>query len=326
MAQVPVLQEQQTGRLLFSDSLQGMIWRNSTAQRQRRFYRALQDMALPVDYSALLSSFYLPFATWLQVAREQQSEPLVVGICGAQGSGKSTIAHLAAQIIEENHGLRTLVLSLDDFYLTKRRRLQLAAAVHPLFRARGVPGTHDIRLGMATIRRVLTQRPESFASLPLFDKARDDRRAVNHWPSFQGRPDIVLFEGWCVGACPQPEEQLQPALNTLEKEDDTQCIWRLAVNQQLAGPYRQWFAMLNKLVLLQIPDFSWVQVWRGLQEEKLLSARPQRAGHSKFDAYKLQRFIMHYERLTRYILQEMPQRADLVIPIDPAHNPHWPGE
>ena len=31
------------------------------------------------------------------------------------------------------------------------------------------------------------------------------------------------------------------------------------------------------------------------------------------------RFIMHYERLTRWILQEMPARADIVVRLGPDH-------
>jgi D-glycerate 3-kinase len=31
---------------------------------------------------------------------------------------------------------------------------------------------------------------------------------------------------------------------------------------------------------------------------------------------QLHRFVAHYERLTRHILQEMPQRAHLVAPLD----------
>jgi D-glycerate 3-kinase len=32
---------------------------------------------------------------------------------------------------------------------------------------------------------------------------------------------------------------------------------------------------------------------------------------------QLERFISHYERLTRFILAEMPERADLVVGLDP---------
>jgi D-glycerate 3-kinase len=37
------------------------------------------------------------------------------------------------------------------------------------------------------------------------------------------------------------------------------------------------------------------------------------------DTEELLEFIMHYERLTRAQLEEMPQRADLVMQLDDNH-------
>jgi D-glycerate 3-kinase len=34
---------------------------------------------------------------------------------------------------------------------------------------------------------------------------------------------------------------------------------------------------------------------------------------------EIRRFIMHYERLTRHMLQEMPDRADLVLHLGDTH-------
>ncbi|PTT43253.1 kinase, partial [Stenotrophomonas sp. HMWF022] len=75
--------------------------------------------------------------------------PLILGLCGAQGSGKSTIAARLAKQVE-----RSAILSLDDLYLTRAERQKLARAVHPLFATRGVPGTHDVALGVETIAAV----------------------------------------------------------------------------------------------------------------------------------------------------------------------------
>src|ERR1051326_1709165 len=70
-------------------------------------------------------------------------QPLTVGVTGPQGSGKTTLAAGMAPLLEEG-GLRTVVLSLDDIYLSKAARQRLAATVHPLFATRGVPGTPDV--------------------------------------------------------------------------------------------------------------------------------------------------------------------------------------
>jgi len=76
----------------------------------------------------------------------------VLGISGTQGSGKSTLAALLQFLLQQN-GLRVVCLSLDDFYLTRKERRQLADTVHPLLMTRGVPVTHDISLAISIIQQ-----------------------------------------------------------------------------------------------------------------------------------------------------------------------------
>src|SRR5690348_14070644 len=79
------------------------------------------------------------------IQARHDGEPILVGLAGAQGSGKSTMAPRVAQQLEDA-GLRTAILALDDFYLTHAERAERARTVHPLLATRGVPGTHDIAL------------------------------------------------------------------------------------------------------------------------------------------------------------------------------------
>src|SRR6185437_8649015 len=85
---------------------------------------------------------------WLAGLLEESTDgPLVLGLCGAQGSGKSILARSLADRFA-SRGRRVAVLSLDDLYLTKAERSRLAQEVHPLLGTRGVPGTHDVALGL----------------------------------------------------------------------------------------------------------------------------------------------------------------------------------
>lgn len=228
---------------------------------------------------------------------------LVVGICGAQGSGKSTlVARLAALLGED--GVRVATLSLDDLYLPRAERQRLAAEVHPLFATRGVPGTHDIALGMATIAAL--QRGEG-APLPRFSKAADDRVPVSEWPHAAADCEVLLLEGWCLGARPQTD--VTEPVNSLEAEEDPQAVWRNYANAALAGDYQALFARLDLLVLLAAPDWPVVARWREQQEAELRAI----GGPAVMSSAEVTRFIQHYERLTRWILQEMPDRADLVV-------------
>jgi D-glycerate 3-kinase len=282
-------------------------------------------MKISADLSPLLDSLYLPSAAWLHRHRKRRERALVVGLCGAQGSGKSTLSALLQAVLPSGFNQRVVTFSIDDIYKTKAERDAMAREVHPLFATRGVPGTHDVNLGIVTITSLQKQNSTQSTAIPAFDKARDDRRPENAWPRIQGPVDVIIFEGWCVGALPQPEEALMAPINALETRDDPGGEWRTAVNQALDGEYRKLFALIDVLLMLKVDSMSSVFEWRRLQERKLA----QKAAEEQLPASELRlmsddqldRFIMHYERLTRHILSEMPARADIVFPLDATHNP-----
>jgi D-glycerate 3-kinase len=238
--------------------------------------------------------------------------PVVMGLCGAQGSGKTT---LAVDILEacRARGLRGAVLSIDDIYLTQAERQDLARRVHPLFATRGAPRTHDVALGMSVIAAL--ERGEA-CPLPRFDKAFDDREPQERWPAAPARCEVLLLEGWCVGAKPQDASALAEPVNRLEREEDPEAVWRTYANAALVDDYADLFARLDRLILLAAPDFSVVERWR-MQQETDLASR----GMPVMDACAIARFVSHYERLTCHILDEMPSRADLVIRLDSDRHP-----
>ena len=237
------------------------------------------------------------------------SRPLILGLCGAQGSGKSTLA-AGLQALMEQDGRRTATLSLDDLYLDRAARTRLADMVHPLFRTRGVPGTHEVARGIAICEAVKSGAP---VLLPRFDKGRDEPCADGE--AIAGPIDLLIFEGWCIGARPQPEADLAVPVNALERDEDPDGIWRRQVNRQLHGPYAELFGWIDRLALLAAPDFAVVRGWRGQQEESLRAQQGDAASRA-MDAAQLDRFVQHYERLTRHILVEMPGRADLTLSLD----------
>ncbi len=209
----------------------------------------------------------------------------------------------------EAEGVATAVLSLDDLYLTRAERDMLAREVHPLLRTRGVPGTHDVALGLATIGALERGEP---TQLPRFDKGRDDRARESDWPSAPANTRLLIFEGWCMGAIPEPEEALVEPVNALERNEDPDGTWRRYANTTLAGPYRPLFERLDLLILLAAPGFEVVRDWRIEQERSLRDAGAPAA----MDDAQITRFIQLYERLTCHILRDMPGRADLVAWLD----------
>lgn len=270
----------------------------------------LREEGLPEGFAAEVERLHAPLAD--RIAAVAMGPAFVVGICGPQGSGKTTTVRVVAALLAAR-GLKVATLSLDDLYLPRADREALAREVHPLLRTRGVPGTHDVALGVAVLDSLAG---EGETALPRFDKAADDRAPVEAWPVVAGSVDIVLFEGWCVGARPEPLQALAAPVNALERERDPDDVWRAHVNAALAGPYRALFARLDLLVLFTAPDFETVLAWRREQEAKLRDrlAATGRSGAMTDDEIAL--FVQHYERLTRHIAREMPARADIVVALD----------
>jgi D-glycerate 3-kinase len=279
---------------------------------------------MEAQLGAALRSAYAPLlADVLALRARRESEPVVFGLCGSQGSGKSTLARVLQAALQDDHGLAVAVISLDDLYLPSTERARLAATVHALLRTRGVPGTHDVGLGVDVIQRLLHAQPGATARLPRFDKLVDEPVPPDQWQPFHGRADVVLFEGWCVGALPQDCADLAVPINVLEREHDADGRWRCYVNEQLAGPYRRLFGLIDRLAMLQAPGFEVVFEWRRQQEHELARHARQSGGASAarvMSDAELQRFVMHYERLTRHILAEMPGRADVLVTLDARRN------
>ena len=275
---------------------------------------------LPAEYRTTVDDILRPLADRVMLKHARLKRPMVVGLCGAQGSGKSTFAAFLAMLLQAAR-LSTAVLSLDDLYLTAEERRGLAEASHRLLATRGPPGSHDVGLGLRTLDALTDlDRPPGPLALPRFDKARDTRADPATWPSVLAPVDIVLFEGWFVGARPQPQAELATPVNALERDEDADGRWRRHVNRALAGDYQRLFARLDMLVLLQAPGFEHVHAWRALQERKLAARlATEGGGGTVMNEAELTRFIMHYERLARWILREMPSRADVVVRLGPDH-------
>lgn len=237
-----------------------------------------------------------------EIRAHHPERPGLIGVGGAQGSGKSFQARAFAREYP-----RIAHFSLDDVYLSQAERRKLAESVHPLFATRGAPGTHDIPLALRTIERLNRAREDEAVALPAFDKARDDRMPEPLWPRFVGRPDAILIEGWCLGATASLTD---PApLNALEAKEDADGLWRRAVAGALTA-YQPFFASFDQIVYLQAPSFEIVRRWRGGQEEEMLG-RPLDAAESA----ALDRFVQHYERITRVMLGGA-LRADWIVRLD----------
>lgn len=269
---------------------------------------------LPAAYLQTVEQWFLPLAHTVLQKVAVANRTLIVGISGSQGSGKSTLASLLVLLLQQLMGLRCINLSLDDFYHTHAHRQQLARTVHPLFATRGVPGTHDVELAVRTLQAL--QR-EGEVAIPRFDKAIDDRLPEPAWPRVLAPLDVVILEGWCLCVPCQQDDALLEPVNVLERVEDCDRRWRQYVNTQVREVYPQLYGMVDFLIMLKAPGFEKVYEWRSTQEDKLAArvAKDGGAATKIMDRDQLQRFIQHYERLTRHGLQELPALADVVFAL-----------
>lgn len=258
---------------------------------------------LPAAYIDLADKHFRPLLP--RLAELSRQRPIVVGLNGCQGSGKTTMADYLACSLNARRAGSAVVLSLDDFYLSRADRAILAQNIHPLLATRGVPGTHDTAMLLSCIDALLAG--DVPLSIPQFSKADDERRAAACWPTIDVAPSIIIFEGWCVGVKPQSAAQLMLPCNAMESEQDPDGVWRGFANDQLAGEYAVLFSRINYLVHLAAPGFDCVARWRAEQEHKLAKSS---GGTALMNDSEIEQFVQHFQRLTEHSLATMPSEAD----------------
>lgn len=223
----------------------------------------------------------------IQDLRARNSErPALVGVGGAQGSGKS----YACRLLTMANQPRFAHFSLDDVYFSRAERERMAREVHPLFITRGPPGTHDIPFATSTFWQL--QRGKSI-TLPRFDKTIDDHAPRSTWPEVKAPVEAVVVDGWCMGAKPVADG---PPINAVERED-ADGVWRRATLRALEEHYVPFFQRFDAIVYLQAPSWEIVRVWRGEQEAQTLGRALTPEENAALD-----RFVVHYERITRSML------------------------
>ena len=265
---------------------------------------------------ANLRRIYIPVSFWIDNKYKKKGKTLFLGLSGGQGSGKTTVVGILKIILKKYFKRKTHVSSIDDFYKTLEERNKISSTIHPLFKTRGVPGTHDTNLIKKFFYFIKKKKFKKF-KLPKFDKSIDDRLKKKYCFNIKEKPEVVILEGWCVGAKPQSNSLLKKPINILEKYEDKDLIWRKHANHKLKKEYKKLFAMIDYFIFMKIPYFNMVFKWRLLQERKL-----KKMSHIKkriMSYNKIKRFIMFYQRITLQMLKDMPKIASVVLSLNDKH-------
>ncbi|MEW6981502.1 kinase [Colwelliaceae bacterium 6471] len=270
---------------------------------------------LSKEYIQTADLHFTQLVNQIHTLKKAQPQSVVfIGINGCQGSGKSTLADYLVTRLSTDHQYQAITLSLDDFYLSSAKRQQLAHAVHPLLKTRGVPGTHDTEQLQETLAALATKH--SNIAIPRFDKATDNPLAKSEWPVLTSPMDIVILEGWCWGIPPQDLGKLQQPINELECQFDPQSIWREYVNAALKRDYLPLYQYMHYWIMLQAPSFNCVYRWRLEQEHKLRKSTTNSAKNNIMTDQEIAHFIEYFQRLTEHGLAVLPKEVDIVFQLD----------
>tara|TARA_B100000579_G_scaffold363375_1_gene321905 strand:+ start:787 stop:1716 length:930 start_codon:yes stop_codon:yes gene_type:complete len=265
----------------------------------------------------MIKSFLIPISFWIS-NRTKKSKPYLIGLAGGQGTGKTTISSILKIILTKYFRLNVFKISIDDLYKTRKDRIRLSKKIHPLLMTRGVPGTHDINFIFDLIKKT---KQKSFKNqrLPKFNKAIDDRLKKKSWYVVKKIPDIIIFEGWCVGARAEGNVTLKKSINPLERKEDKNLKWRKFVNDQLKTKYKKLFSKLDCLLFLKASSFQILQSWR-LKQESLLKLNSKNKANSKvMSKNEVLKFMQTYQRITQNMFKFTPKYSSIVLNLNRNH-------
>ena len=228
---------------------------------------------------------------------------------GSQGIGKSSFINIISKTIEKFYDKKILLLSLDNYYLSKKQRLLLSKKIHKLLVTRGVPGTHNIK---ELVKNVKQFNQEKYPiTTPLFDKLIDDRIKLNK--TIKTKCDILFLEGWCCGSSEIPKKFLYKNINNLEKINDPKNQWRNFYNKKLKIEYKKLFKLFDELIFLKTSSFDNVYKWR-LKQEKTNQSKNKKS--KRMSANEIKVFIQYYEKITKWMMRDLNKKAQMVIKFE----------
>ena len=265
----------------------------------------------------MLKSYLIPTSFWIANKLNKKS-PLIIGLAGGQGTGKTTISSILSLILKKYFKLKVFKISIDDFYKTRDERKVLSITKHSLLMTRGVPGTHDCKYINDFFKKVKTKK-FSKLRLPRFDKSKDERCHKKLWYKINSRPDVIILEGWCVGAKSQKNSQLLKPINSLEKKKDPDLVWRKFVNTQLKTNYKKLFRKLNEIIYLRANNFKILQKWR-IEQEKALSTKLKSKKNLRImKGDDIINFMQTYQRITQNMFKDAPKYASIIMKLNSNH-------
>jgi len=149
-----------------------------------------------------------------KIKEQTNNETIFMGVHGPQGCGKSTSCENVKKKLSEQN-INCLVFSLDDFYYPhSKMQQQMLKFNDPLYKHRGLAGTHDIRWLEDLFKRIHDKKN---AVLPKFNKTLHNGQGdIDEYIPIYEHYDVVILEGWMIGY--KPRQFIPSYLRTFNKE------------------------------------------------------------------------------------------------------------
>ncbi len=301
---------------IHSDTVQPAI-----ATRQhllRRIYPEFSELCQTLNFSSLpietLWHVWLPLAIQLAGWRSAKNSTLLQGFLGGQGAGKTTLTAVLTLILR-HLGYETVSLSIDDLYLPYCDRMILQAS-DPRIIHRGPPGTHDVALGLQIIDQI--KQGHFPVEVPQFDKSAWNGSGDRTTPKIITQADIVLLEGWFVGARPIDPTAFETAPAPILTECDRQ--FARDMNDRLRKYLPLW-GQLDRLIVLYVSDYSLSKQWRKEAEHKMIAQGKSGMSDAAIDEFVEYFWKALHPELFIQPLTELGSNTDLVIEINSDHTP-----
>lgn len=265
-----------------------------------------------------LWKFWLPLGIKLADKCQNLGHPLVQGILGGQGTGKTTLAKILILILDKL-GYNTIAISVDDIYKTYAER-QLLQKQDSRLIWRGPPGTHDVNLGIETLdklRQSHNQKSDNLIPIPRFNKSLFNGAGDRIEPEMVSKVDIILFEGWFVGVRPIAEKLFNVAPPPIITETDQE--FARDMNRKLIDYLPLW-EKLDKLIVLYPTDYRFSKQWRQQAEQQMIAS-----GKSGMSDGQIEKFVeyfwkaLHPELFIKPLVKNT-KLVELIIEINSDHS------
>ena len=260
--------------------------------------------------------FWLPLAMQLASLQQQLARPIIQGILGGQGTGKTTLAAVL-RVILAHFGYRTLSLSLDDLYKTYAERQYLQQQDSRLI-WRGPPGTHDVELGKQLLDQFRQPNLSHPVLVPRFDKSAHQGIGDRTFPELVEAVDIVLFEGWFVGVRPLDSRVFEgttpaPILTLSDR------LFARDLNNKLRDYLPLW-SCLDRLMILYPVDYRLSKQWRRLAEQQMIATGKAGMTDAQVDEFVEYFWRSLHPELFITPLTKNPDLVNLVVEINADHS------